>query len=119
MSGSELARERCVACRPGAPAATPEQQAQWLAGLPGWSVRVEDGVPVLVRRYRCRDFSAALACAQAIGAVADAEDHHPRLVVAWGQLEVSWWTHVISGLHRNDFIMAARTDAEVAAHAGL
>ncbi|HHQ4613834.1 4a-hydroxytetrahydrobiopterin dehydratase [Aeromonas veronii] len=23
---------------------------------------------------------------------------------------VSWWTHKIDGLHRNDFIMAARTD---------
>ena len=119
MSLLNLASERCAACRPGAPAATLQEQAEWLAALPGWSLREENGMPVLVRLYRCQDFSAALACAQAIGALADAADHHPRLVVEWGRLEVSWWTHVIAGLHRNDFIMAARTETAVAAHGGV
>lgn len=119
MSLLELASQPCVACRPGAQAASPDEQSQWLGALPGWSVREEDGMPMLVRRYSCRDFNAALACARALGVLADAADHHPRLVVEWGSLEVSWWTHVIGGLHRNDFIMAARTEQEVAAHSGV
>ena len=28
----------------------------------------------------------------------------------WGSVTVTWWTHKIGGLHRNDFVMAARTD---------
>lgn len=107
---STLASERCSACQPGAPAVIGDDRARLLQQLPGWSVRDENGVPVLVRVFACADFSAALRLANAIGAVADAEDHHPRLVVEWGRLEVSWWTHVIGGLHRNDFILAARTD---------
>jgi len=107
---SDLSRERCSACQPGAPAVTGEERAQLLDRLPGWIVRDEDGVPVLVRVFVCADFAAALRLANAIGAMADAEDHHPRLVVEWGRIEVSWWTHVIRGLHRDDFILAARTD---------
>jgi len=108
---SDLARERCSACEPGAPAVTGEERAQLLERLPGWTVRYENDVPVLVRLFVCADFAAALRFANAIGAMADAEDHHPRLVVEWGRVEVSWWTHTIDGLHRNDFILAARTDA--------
>ena len=108
---SDLARERCSACEPGAPAVTGEERAQLLERLPGWTVRYENGVPVLVRLFVCADFAAALRFANSIGATADAEDHHPRLVVEWGRVEVSWWTHTIEGLHRNDFILAARTDA--------
>ena len=108
---SDLARERCSACEPGARAVTGEERAQLLERLPGWTVRYENGVPVLVRLFVCADFAAALRFANAIGAMADAEDHHPRLVVEWGRVEVSWWTHTIEGLHRNDFILAARTDA--------
>ncbi len=42
--------------------------------------------------------------------MADLEDHHPQLVVEWGRLQVSWWTHAIGGLHMNDFVLAARCD---------
>ena len=49
--------------------------------------------------------------ANAIGGAAEEQGHHPALLVEWGKVTVSWWTHAIGGLHRNDFIMAARTDA--------
>jgi 4a-hydroxytetrahydrobiopterin dehydratase len=79
--------------------------------LPEWDLREYDGVPRLVRRFRFPDFAGAMAFAVDVGAAAEAQDHHPRLVVEWGAVTVSWWTHKIRGLHRNDFIMAARTDA--------
>ena len=50
----------------------------------------------------------------AIAELAEAEGHHPALLTEWGKVTVSWWTHKIRGLHRNDFIMAAKTDALVA-----
>ncbi|MGA1370820.1 MAG: 4a-hydroxytetrahydrobiopterin dehydratase [Pseudomonadales bacterium] len=108
---SALARERCSACQPGAPSVSGAERVALLSQIPDWEVRDEHGTPVLVRLFVCKDFAAALRFANAIGEMADAEDHHPRLVVEWGRLEVSWWTHVIGGLHRNDFILAARTDA--------
>ncbi|MCH8868979.1 MAG: 4a-hydroxytetrahydrobiopterin dehydratase, partial [Chloroflexi bacterium] len=53
-----------------------------------------------------------------LGQQADSEGHHPRITLEWGRVGVDWWTHKIRGLHRNDFIMAAKTDAMYAATAG-
>jgi 4a-hydroxytetrahydrobiopterin dehydratase len=46
-----------------------------------------------------------------VGAAAEEEGHHPRLTTEWGKVAVTWWTHKIKNLHKNDFIMAAKTDA--------
>ncbi len=64
----------------------------------------------LQKAFRFGNFADALEFANALGRVADAESHHPRLTVEWGRVGVDWWTHKIRGLHRNDFIMAAKTD---------
>ena len=48
-----------------------------------------------------------------VGALAESEGHHPALLTEWGRTTVTWWTHKIRGLHRNDFIMAAKTDSLV------
>ncbi|MDF3015185.1 MAG: pterin-4-alpha-carbinolamine dehydratase, partial [Thermomicrobiales bacterium] len=50
--------------------------------------------------------------------LAEEEGHHPALLTEWGKVTVSWWSHKIRGLHRNDFIMAAKTDA-LAREAGI
>ena len=42
--------------------------------------------------------------------LAEEEDHHPEITLEWGKVTVSWWSHKIKGLHRNDFIAAAKTD---------
>ncbi|HSE95394.1 MAG TPA: 4a-hydroxytetrahydrobiopterin dehydratase, partial [Methylomirabilota bacterium] len=55
-------------------------------------------------------FVAALDFTNRVGALAEAEGHHPALLTEWGRVTVSWWTHAIRGLHRNDFVMAAKTD---------
>jgi 4a-hydroxytetrahydrobiopterin dehydratase len=106
---NRLADTPCEPCHGDSPAVAREDWPPLLAELPGWEIRSEAGTPVLIRRYRFADFAAALAFANAVGALAEAENHHPRLVVEWGQVEVSWWTHAIGGLHQNDFILAART----------
>ena len=79
--------------------------------LPHWHLRDVERIPQLDRRYRLRNFAEALAFTNAVGALAEQEDHHPQLVTSWGQVEVAWWTHSVKGLHLNDFIMAARCDA--------
>ena len=88
----------------------PEETSDLLASIPNWEIFVESEVPMLCRQYPFDDFSRALEFTNQIGALAEAEDHHPRLVTEWGSVQVSWWTHTVSGLHYNDFIMAARCD---------
>ena len=78
--------------------------------VPDWKVIEKDGVKRLERVFRVKNFSRALAFTQKLGELAEQEDHHPSLLTEWGKVTVTWWTHAIGGLHRNDFIMAAKSD---------
>lgn len=69
-----------------------------------------DNTPRLERVFKFNDFAAALAFTNKVGALAEEQDHHPLIITEWGRVTIQWWTHVIKGLHRNDFIMAARVD---------
>lgn len=108
---ADLRSERCVACRPGAPRLTPDELDELTFLIPDWERREVNGEPRLVRRFRFPDFAGALLFTRRVGELADDEGHHPRIVTEWGQVTVSWWTHAIRGLHRNDALMAAKTDA--------
>ncbi|HZO90645.1 MAG TPA: 4a-hydroxytetrahydrobiopterin dehydratase [Chthonomonadaceae bacterium] len=107
----DLTREKCVSCRRDAPRVTPAEMAQLLPLIPDWQVENRDGVPRLVRTFSFPDFAQALAFTVQVGQLAEQEQHHPAILTEWGKVTVSWWTHKIRGLHRNDFIMAAKTDA--------
>src|SRR5207247_9003871 len=69
-----------------------------------------DAIARLERVFHFPTFTAALAFTNRVGALAEAEGHHPALLTEWGRVTVTWWTHKIRGLHRNDFIMAAKTE---------
>jgi 4a-hydroxytetrahydrobiopterin dehydratase len=78
--------------------------------IPEWKVVEREGIKRLEREFRFKNFSAALAFTVQVGELAEAEDHHPALLTEWGRVTAAWWAHRIGGLHRNDFIMAAKTD---------
>ena len=106
-----LAREKCVACRRDSPRVTDQEIAELQPVVPDWSLTEDDEIKRLDRTFKVGDFAGAIAFADKVGEQAEAEGHHPRLTVEWGRVNVAWWTHKIKGLHRNDFIMAAKTDA--------
>ena len=108
---STLSAERCIACRPDSPRVTVAELAELRREVPDWQVVEHDGIPRLERAFGFPTFADALAFTNRVGALAEAEGHHPALLTEWGHVTVTWWTHKIRGLHRNDFIMAAKTDA--------
>jgi 4a-hydroxytetrahydrobiopterin dehydratase len=101
---------KCVACRKGEPTLTDAEIAATHAQVPDWEVLEVDGVKRLRRVFSFPDFARALGFTDRIGALAEEEGHHPALLTEWGRTTVTWWTHKIGGLHRNDLIMAAKTD---------
>ena len=105
-----LADQRCEACRRDAPRVTTEELAELLPQIPEWQLVERDGVPRLERVFRFKTFAEALAFTNRVGALAEAEGHHPAILTEWGKATVTWWTHKIRGLHRNDLVMAAKTD---------
>lgn len=107
---ADLSEQRCEACRRGAPTATPQERAEYLPQLPQWRIVERDGVERLERAFEFGSFADAMEFTRRVGELAEAEDHHPALLTEWGRVTVTWWTHKIGGLHRNDFVMAAKTD---------
>ncbi|TML12444.1 MAG: 4a-hydroxytetrahydrobiopterin dehydratase [Actinobacteria bacterium] len=105
-----LSDEKCVACRRDAPTVTDDELAELRPHVPDWELLELDGIPRLRRAFGFDDFRQALEFTNRVGAIAEAEGHHPALLTEWGRVTVSWWTHKIRGLHRNDFVMAAKTD---------
>lgn len=105
-----LADERLQPCSRDTPPLSGEQTMLLLKYLTEWSRQEVDDIPRLVKVFRFAGFRSALAFANRVGEIAEEAGHHPALLVEWGRVTVSWWTHDIGGLHRNDVIMAARTD---------
>ena len=101
---------KCVACRRDAPTVTGEEITELRPQVAEWELVEIDGIKRLRRVFSFDDFGQALDFTSRVGELAEAEGHHPALLTEWGQTTVSWWTHKIKGLHRNDFIMAAKTD---------
>ena len=105
-----LNQEKCVACRRDSPRVTDEEIAELHPMIADWELTEQDSIPRLERTFRFQNFAEALAFSGSVGEAAEEEGHHPRIVTEWGRVTVAWWTHKIRGLHRNDFIMAAKTD---------
>lgn len=107
---NDLASNRCEACRAGAPQVTAEEIKAFSAQVPDWQIVSEDGIRKLRREYKFPNFVDALAYTNRVGEIAEEEGHHPDLLTEWGKVTVTWWSHKIRGLHRNDYIMAAKCD---------
>lgn len=89
---------------------TDAEVAELQPQVPDWEVVEVDGIARLQRVFKFKNYAQAVEFTNKIASIAEEEDHHPLIVLEWGKVTVQWWTHVVKGLHKNDFIMAARTD---------
>jgi 4a-hydroxytetrahydrobiopterin dehydratase len=105
-----LAAKKCVACRAGEPTLTDVEIEDLLLQIHGWEVKEVNGMKRLEKVFKLKNFAQALEFVNKIGAIAEEQGHHPLIITEYGRVTVDWWTHVIEGLHKNDFIMAAKTD---------
>jgi 4a-hydroxytetrahydrobiopterin dehydratase len=99
-----------LSCRADAPLISDAELKELMPAIPDWQVIVVDGIMQLSREFKFKNFVQAMAFSNRVGEIAEAVDHHPAILTEWGKVTVTWWSHKIKGLHRNDLIMAARTD---------
>lgn len=102
-----LAEKHCVPCRGGVPPLKGAELSSFASQLPEW--KVVDGHH-LFRSFSFPDFKTALNFVNRAGAVAEEEGHHPNLLLTWGRVDVTTYTHKIEGLTESDFILAAKID---------
>lgn len=105
-----LAAGKCIACRAGEPTLTDAEIEDLRLHVHGWEVKEVNRMKRLEKAFKFKTFAQALEFTNKIGAIAEEENHHPLLITEYGRVTVDWWTHKIGGLHKNDFIMAAKTD---------
>jgi len=108
---TDLSREHCEACRADASKVSDQELAVLLQQIPDWQPIVRNRMVQLQRVFAFQNFNRAMAFSNQVAELAEAAGHHPAILTEWGKVTVTWWTHKISGLHRNDFILAARTDS--------
>jgi 4a-hydroxytetrahydrobiopterin dehydratase len=106
----ELSQQSCEACRVGAARISDADLRALMPNIPDWSVVAVDDIKRLTREFSFKDFEQAMAFSDRVGDIAEAAGHHPAILTEWGKVTVTWWSHKIKGLHKNDLIMAARTD---------
>ena len=106
---SELASQECIPCKGGVPPLPGDELQALHAKLDsGW--RVVDGHH-LEKEYSFDDFRGALDFTVKVGELAEQQNHHPDIFLAWGCVKVTIWTHKIDGLTESDFVFAAKADA--------
>jgi 4a-hydroxytetrahydrobiopterin dehydratase len=103
-----LTAKKCTPCRGGIPPLPRSEAERLLAETPGWSLDAD--ATRIERTFKLPDFASALALVDRVGALAEAEDHHPDITFGWGYCRIVFQTHKIKGLHGNDFIMAAKVN---------
>jgi 4a-hydroxytetrahydrobiopterin dehydratase len=103
----QLADKKCVPCRGGVPRLKGSELETLQKVVPEWSVTNEHH---LSREFRFPDFRQGLEFVNRVGAVAEEQGHHPDILLAWGKVGITLWTHKIDGLTESDFIMAAKID---------
>ena len=102
-----LAEKHCIPCRGGILPLRGEELRQIQKGVEGWQAVDEHH---LFKAYAFPDFVTALDFVNRVGAVAEAEGHHPDLYLSWGKVDIKIWTHKVDGLTESDFILAAKID---------
>jgi len=107
---NKLSQNSCAACTADTPRVTDEELKELIQFTPDWDIEIHNEVMQLERFFKFNDFVSALDFTNKVAAIAEEHNHHPSILTEWGKVTVTWWTHSVHGLHRNDFIMAAKTD---------
>ena len=103
-----LAEKTCTPCRGGIPPLTRDEALRFREQAADWEL--PDDARRIERTFRFRNFREALAFVQRVGELAEQQGHHPDILLRWGKVKITIWTHKIEGLTESDFILAAKID---------
>ncbi len=104
----DLTTKKCKPCEGGVPALKPDETAEFKKHIGrDWKVT---GNNKISKEFSFVSYRHTMDFVNKVADLAEEEGHHPVMHVYYGRLEIELWTHAISGLSENDFIMAAKID---------
>ncbi|EPJ54101.1 MAG: hypothetical protein OFPI_07680 [Osedax symbiont Rs2] len=104
-----LSKQNCTACDASAKLLSTSGIAALMPRIAGWELLEDSGIKKLNRKFSTNNYAQSVAFSNAVAELAQSVNHHPQIVLEYGSVTVIWWSHNIQGLHKNDFIMAAKT----------
>lgn len=106
---SNLVSSSCEACRIDALSVSDDEASELIKEIEGWHL-IDDGVKKLKKEFSFSNYPDSVDFSNKVADMSEQENHHPQIILEWGKVTVIWWSHKIKGLHKNDFICAAKTD---------
>ncbi|HEY9677456.1 MAG TPA: 4a-hydroxytetrahydrobiopterin dehydratase [Drouetiella sp.] len=106
-----LSEKSCQPCTGKTPPLDHDKVSELITQIPGWT---NENDAKISKSFKFENFKQAMDFAGKVAVIADKENHHPDLIVRWGELRVEIWTHASKGLTENDFILAAKIDKAAA-----
>lgn len=108
MSTATLSQKECLPCKGGTPPLAGEELYKLYAELGADWQLVNDHH--LEKEYKFKGYAPAVAFTNVVASLAEEQNHHPDLLLAYGKVKVSVWTHKIDGLTESDFVFAAKIE---------
>ena len=105
----QLSNAQCEACDISAKPASEPEIKSYMAQVQGWEIINDEGIQKLSQTFTTQNYTRSMSFTNEVAKLAESINHHPQMVVEYGSVTVVWWSHKIKGLHKNDFIMAAKT----------
>jgi len=106
---SDSASQVWEACKIDAPKVSDNEAQDLMQDIDGWDL-LEEETKKLRKVYSFSSYQDSKDFVNKVAEMAEAEDHHPKIILEWGKVTILWWSHKIKGLHKNDFICASKTD---------
>ena len=106
---NDLDKKKCLPCEGGVDALNEQDAKKFMSKIHKDWLLSEDNKSIL-REFKFKNHYEVVSAINLIAWISHKEDHHPEVILEWGRVTVSWWSHKIKGLHQNDFICAAKTD---------
>ena len=106
----KLNQSSCEACKKDAIILSEKEILELAPQIPSWKILEEENIKKLICSFAFLNYRESVEFTNNVANLADEQDHHPEIILEWGKVTVLWWSHKIQGLHKNDFICAAKTD---------
>jgi len=109
---SRLAELTCEACSKGVKKLSADEISVLMLEIKGWDLIVDGDIQQLKRVFNFKNYTEAVKFTNEVASIAESVNHHPKIILEYGSVIVIWWSHIIKGLHNNDFIMADKTSQQ-------
>ena len=106
-----LYEKTCVPCEDSStPGLSVEEAEKYNQQIQNWYLQEVKNHLQISKEFRFRSFKDSINFVNKVADLAEDQKHHPNILITYSKVKITLFTHVINGLHENDFVMASKID---------